>query len=102
MTKRQLKLGYILHGNGVGWGDWRHPDAQANASTDFAYYKREAQLAEAGKFDFLFVADSVFITAKSSPHYLNRFEPLTVLSALAAVTEHIGLVGTLTASYSEP
>lgn len=102
MTKRQLKLGYILHGNGRGWGDWRHPDAQPNASTDFAYYKREAQLAEAGKFDFLFVADSVFITAKSSPHYLNRFEPLTVLSALAAVTEHIGLVATLTSSYSEP
>jgi FMN-dependent oxidoreductase (nitrilotriacetate monooxygenase family) len=102
MTKRQLRLGYILHGNGRGWGDWRHPDAQPNASTDFAYYKREAQLAEQGKFDFLFVADSVFITAKSSPHYLNRFEPLTILSALAAVTEHIGLVGTLTASYSEP
>ena len=103
MTRpRQLKLGFILHGNGVGWGDWRHPDAHPGASTDFAFYKRQAQLAEAGKFDFLFVADSVFITAQSSPHYLNRFEPITVLSGLAAVTEHIGLVATLTVSYSEP
>jgi FMN-dependent oxidoreductase (nitrilotriacetate monooxygenase family) len=99
---RQIKLGFILHGNGRGWGDWRHADAQPNASTDFAYYKRQAQAAERGKFDFLFVADSVYITAKSSPHYLNRFEPLTILSALAAVTEDIGLVGTLTVSYSEP
>jgi FMN-dependent oxidoreductase (nitrilotriacetate monooxygenase family) len=101
-ASRQLKLGFILHGNGVGWGDWRHPDAHPGASTDFAYYKRQAQLAEAGKFDFLFVADSVFITPQSSPHYLNRFEPISVLSGLAAVTSHIGLVATLTVSYSEP
>src|SRR3954468_17059848 len=101
-NKRQLKLGFILHGVGPGWGDWRHPDADPTASTSFSFYKRQAQLAERGKFDFLFVADSLFVTAKSSPHYLNRFEPLTILSGLAAVTEHIGLVGTLTVSYSEP
>lgn len=99
---RQLKLGFMMHGNGTGWGDWGHPAAHPGASTDFAYYKRQAQQAEAARFDFLFVADSVHITPKSSPHYLNRFEPLTILSALAAVTEHIGLVGTLTVSYAEP
>jgi FMN-dependent oxidoreductase (nitrilotriacetate monooxygenase family) len=99
---RQLKLGFILHGVGPGWGDWRHPDAQPTASTDFQFYKRQAQVAEAGKFDFLFVADSVYITEKSSPHYLNRFEPLTILSALAGATNNIGLVATLTVSYSEP
>lgn len=102
MAQRQLKLGFMMHGNGTGWGDWRHPDAQPGASTDFAYYRRQAQIAEAARFDFLFVADSVHITPKSSPHYLNRFEPLTILSALAAVTDHIGLVGTLTVSYAEP
>lgn len=102
MAERQLKLGFMMHGNGTGWGDWRHPDANPAASTDFAYYRRQAQIAEAAKFDFLFVADSVHITPKSSPHYLNRFEPLTILSALAAVTDHIGLVGTLTVSYAEP
>jgi FMN-dependent oxidoreductase (nitrilotriacetate monooxygenase family) len=99
---RQIKLGFILHGVGPGWGDWRHPDAQPTASTDFQFYKRQAQIAEAGKFDFLFVADSVYITEKSSPHYLNRFEPLTILSALAGATNNIGLVATLTVSYSEP
>lgn len=100
-TQRQLKLGFILHGVGPGWDDWRHPDAQVDASTNFAFYKRQAQAAERGKFDYLFVADSVSINARSSPHYLNRFEPFTILSALAAVTEHIGLVGTVTVSYTE-
>jgi FMN-dependent oxidoreductase (nitrilotriacetate monooxygenase family) len=101
-AQRQLKLGFILHGVGPGWGDWRHPDADPGASTDIDFYLRQARLAEAGKFDFLFVADSVHITEKSSPHYLNRFEPLTILSALATATQRIGLVGTLTVSYSEP
>lgn len=102
MSKRQLKLGTILHGVGYGWGEWLHPDALGDASVNFAYYKQQAQLAEKAKFDFAFVADSLHIQAKSSPHYLNRFEPLTVLSALAAVTEHIGLVATITVSYTEP
>jgi len=102
MSARQLKLGFILHGVGPGWGDWRHPDADPTASTNIDFYLRQAKLAEQGKFDFLFVADSVHITEKSSPHYLNRFEPLTILSALATATRNIGLVGTLTVSYSEP
>ena len=67
MANKELKLGFILHGVGPGWGDWRHPDADPSASTNFAFYKRQAKAAEAGKFDFLFVADSVFVTAKSSP-----------------------------------
>lgn len=102
MSQRQLRLGFILHGVGPGWDDWRHPDALVDASTNFGFYKRQAQSAERGKFDYLFVADSVSINARSSPHYLNRFEPLTILSAVAAVTERIGLVGTATVSYTEP
>lgn len=102
MSKRQIKLGAMIHGVGHGWGEWRHPDALADASVNFGFYKQQAQLAEGAKFDFAFIADSLHIHAKSSPHYLNRFEPLTILSALAAVTEHIGLVATITVSYTEP
>jgi len=101
-NKRQLKLGAMVHGVGHGWGEWRHPNAQADASVNFGFYKRQAQLAEAAKFDFVFIADSLHIHEKSSPHYLNRFEPLTILSALAATTEYIGLVATVTVSYTEP
>ena len=99
---RHLKLGAMVHGVGHGWGEWRHPNAQPNASTSFGFYKQQTELAEAAKFDFVFIADSLHIHAKSSPHYLNRFEPLTILSALAAITTHIGLVATVTVSYTEP
>jgi FMN-dependent oxidoreductase (nitrilotriacetate monooxygenase family) len=102
MSTRQLKLGAMVHGVGHGWGEWRHPNAQADASTDLGWYTGQAALAEAAKFDFVFIADSLHIHARSSPHYLNRFEPLTLLSALAATTSHIGLVATVTVSYTEP
>jgi len=102
MSQRQIKLGAMIHGVGHGWGEWRHPDALADASVNFGFYKQQAQLAEGARFDFAFIADSLHIHAHSSPHYLNRFEPLTVLSALAAVTDHIGLVATVTVSYTEP
>ncbi|ORL50495.1 LLM class flavin-dependent oxidoreductase [Pseudomonas putida] len=102
MSKRQIRLGAMIHGVGHGWGEWRHPEALADASVNFGFYKQQAKLAEAAKFDFAFIADSLHIHARSSPHYLNRFEPLTILSALAAVTEHIGLVATVTVSYTEP
>jgi FMN-dependent oxidoreductase (nitrilotriacetate monooxygenase family) len=100
--QRQLKLGAMVHGVGHGWGEWRHPQALPNASVNFGFYKQQAHLAEAAKFDFVFIADSLHIHEKSSPHYLNRFEPLTILSALAATTHNIGLVATVTVSYTEP
>lgn len=102
LKPRQLKLGAMVHGVGHGWGEWRHPNALADASVNFGYYKQQAKLAEAAKLDFVFIADSLHIHEKSSPHYLNRFEPLTILSALAATTENIGLVATVTVSYTEP
>lgn len=48
------------------------------------------------------MSPTVYILTKIDSHFLNRFEPLTVLSALAAVTRRLGLVGTLSTSYSEP
>jgi FMN-dependent oxidoreductase (nitrilotriacetate monooxygenase family) len=99
---KKIKLGAILHGVGGGTSAWRHPDARPDASVNIDYYKHQAQKAEAGKLDLVFVADGLFINEKSLPHFLNRFEPITVLSALAAVTEHVGLVATISTSYSEP
>jgi len=92
----------MIHGVGEKISDWRHPNVPSDASVSFEFYKQQAQLAERGKFDFVFIADALYINEKSNPHYLNRFEPLTILSALAAVTSKIGLVATLSSSYSEP
>lgn len=99
---RQLRLGTILHGASGNMSAWRHPAAKADASINFSFVQETALKAEEGKFDFLFVADGLYINEKSIPHFLNRFEPITVLSALASVTRHLGLVGTLSTSYSEP
>ena len=99
---RQLRLGTILHGASGNMSAWRHPAAKADASINFAFVQDTALKAAEGKLDFLFVADGLYINEKSIPHFLNRFEPITVLSALASVTRHLGLVGTLSTSYSEP
>lgn len=101
-SARQLRLGTILHGASGNMSAWRHPAAAADASINFDFVKETALKAEQGKLDFLFVADGLYINEKSIPHFLNRFEPLTVLSALASLTHNLGLVGTLSTSYSEP
>jgi FMN-dependent oxidoreductase (nitrilotriacetate monooxygenase family) len=101
-NKRKLKFGAIIHGIGGNISGWRHPNIQADASVSLDFYTSQAKKAEEGKFDLVFIADGLHINEKSIPHFLNRFEPLTILSALAAVTSKIGLVGTLSTSYSEP
>ncbi len=100
--QKQLKLGALLHGVGGGTSLWRHPDVDPAASVNFELYKSWVRKAEEGKLDLIFIADGLYITEKSIPHFLNRFEPITLLSALAAVSTNIGLVGTLSTSYSEP
>ena len=100
--KKQLRLGAIIQGASGNMSAWRHPDAVADASINIQFCQQLAQRAEQAKFDFLFVADGLYITEKSIPHFLNRFEPITLLSALSLVTHKIGLVATLSTSYSEP
>lgn len=104
MARRQLKLGLVPTGVG-GPGDsnrWLDTDIPLDASVNVDWYIDVVRQAEAAKFDLVFIVDSQFITANSPPHYLNRLEPLTLLSALAVATKHIGLVATLTTSYNDP
>jgi FMN-dependent oxidoreductase (nitrilotriacetate monooxygenase family) len=104
MAKRQLKLGVVPTGVG-GPGDsnrWLDTDIPTDASVNIDWFIQVAREAEAAKFDLVFIVDSQFITKDSPPHYLNRLEPLTLLSALAVTTSRIGLVGTLTTSYNDP
>jgi FMN-dependent oxidoreductase (nitrilotriacetate monooxygenase family) len=101
---RQLKLGAVTMGAG-GPGQpylWLDEDIPVDASVDVNWYIEQARLAEQAKFDLIFIVDSQFITADSPPHYLNRLEPLTLLSALAVSTRHLGLVATMTTSYNDP
>lgn len=100
--QRKIKFGAIIHGVGGNISGWRHPNVLTNASVNLDFYKQQAKKAEEGKFDLVFIADGLYINEQSIPHFLNRFEPITILSALAAVTSKIGLVGTVSTSYSEP
>ena len=107
-TRRQMKLGAFFHPTGHHIASWRHPDAYAGAAVDFAHYTQLAQTAERGKFDLLFLADSPAMRnwpperQSRVATYIAGFEPITLLSALAAVTKHIGLVATATTTYNEP
>ncbi|NVL32044.1 LLM class flavin-dependent oxidoreductase [Pseudomonas syringae pv. actinidiae] len=104
-TARQMKLGAFLMATGHHVAAWRHPDVPADAGLDFKHYRHLAQVAEAAKFDTLFVSDSVAAATGDIASRMARsdhFEPLTLLSALSAVTDHIGLIATATTTYNEP
>src|SRR5712672_503928 len=104
MSNRQIKLGAVTMGVG-GPGQhfqWLDPEIPGDASVNIGWYIEQVQLAEAAGFDLVFIVDSQFITPDAPPHYLNRLEPMTLLSALAVVTRNIGLVATMTTSYNDP
>ncbi len=85
---------------------WRHPNAPGKEIFTLKYYADLARRAEAAALDNIFIADHVAIwdTVPSGvPHYANsRLEPITLLAALSAVTENIGLMATASTSYTEP
>ncbi len=104
-----LHLGAFLYPGGHHVAAWRHPDAKADAGIDPGHYRRLAQVAEAAKFDLIFLADGVSIRgddidalSRTATRYVGQFEPLTLLSHLSAVTERIGLVATASTTYNEP
>ncbi|KAF0815163.1 Nitrilotriacetate monooxygenase component A [Andreprevotia sp. IGB-42] len=107
--KEQIRLGAFLQATGHHVASWRHPQADADAGLNFEHYKAVTQLAERAKFDAIFLADGVGVRDRStSVEALSRngklatFEPLTLFSALSAVTEHIGFIATASTSYNEP
>ena len=109
MTKRQMKLGLSMRYLGYHDAAWRHPDVPAGGSSDYHHFLRCAQRAEAAKFDMVFFADGLGVRANDTPpgslSHSNRnveLEPLTLLSAIAPMTKHIGLVSTASTTYNEP
>lgn len=101
-SKKQLKLGIMINGAGGHMNAWRHSDVPADASVNLKHYQAIAKQAEDAGFKFAFIADGVYINEKSIPHFLNRFEPISILSALAVTTSKLGLVATISTSYSDP
>ena len=101
-SKRKLRLGAFFSGTGSNMASWRHPQAVPDGPINLQYYRDLTRKAEDAKLDFVFFGDGLYISEKSHPIFLNRFEPLTLLAALAMDTTHIGVAATLSTTYSEP
>lgn len=98
-----MHLNLFLNNMGHHESSWRHPSSESQKMFELSYFKQLAQKAENANLDSLFLADRLSTT----PHSIENgsqvsFEPTTLLSALAAVTERIGLIGTVSTSFNEP
>ncbi len=104
---KQMHLGAFMRPVSLHTGAWRYPGSAPDANFSFGHLKRFAQTLEAAKFDAFFMADHLAVLnmpveALKRSHTVTSFEPFTLLSALAAVTERIGLVATASTTFDAP
>jgi FMN-dependent oxidoreductase (nitrilotriacetate monooxygenase family) len=110
MRNDTMHLGLFLRGCGHHVSAWRHPSSRPDAPADFNHYVAAARQAEDAKFDVVFLAESLQLettdmaaASKMSPIGTGgHFEPLSLISALAARTEKIGLVATASTTFYQP
>ncbi|MFG3205593.1 NtaA/DmoA family FMN-dependent monooxygenase [Streptomyces sp. NPDC048192] len=81
-------------------------DPAAGSHIEFSSFVHFAQTAERAKFDFLFLAEGLRLREQGGQIYdldvVGRPDTFTVLAALAAVTERLGLTGTINSTFNEP
>jgi FMN-dependent oxidoreductase (nitrilotriacetate monooxygenase family) len=102
MTRRRLHLNAFLMENGHHEASWRLPESDPHAGTDVTHWKRMARIAERGKLDSLFLADSPVLWGDIGRRPSGALEPTVLLTALAGATDHIGLIATASTTYNEP
>lgn len=107
MSSKQMKLGVFAMSPGHHVAAWRQKDAQADLGSNFRAYAQIARQAEAAKFDMVFLDDVTAVkdTSAETGTRVARsafFEPVTLLSGLAAVTSRIGLTATASTTYNDP
>ncbi len=104
----QAILMFTPEWNGMHPGAWRLPDSAHDGATDFEVVRRLVQRAEHAKLHGFFLADPTgFRLELSHPSLARtataaRFEPFTLMAAMAMCTERIGLVMTANTTYEEP
>ncbi|MEV8099397.1 LLM class flavin-dependent oxidoreductase [Kitasatospora sp. NPDC085879] len=99
---RQLHFNLFLMGVGHHEAAWRHPRTDPAQAADIGHFQNLARQAEAASFDSVFLADGVEARSDGGWGLISHFEPFTLLTALAVVTERIGLIGTVSTGFSEP
>jgi FMN-dependent oxidoreductase (nitrilotriacetate monooxygenase family) len=104
---RQLHFNAFMRPASIHTGAWRYPGAFPDANFNLDHTVRFIQTLERGKFDTFFMADHMAVLnmpveALKRSHTVTSFEPFTLLSALAMVTKHIGLVATGSTTFDSP
>ena len=104
---KKLHLTAFMRPVSLHTGAWRYPGSYADANFNLAHLKSFIQKLEAAKFDAFFMADHLAVLnmpveALKRSHTVTSFEPFTLLAALSAVTEKIGLAATASTTYDEP
>src|SRR6202046_3364406 len=107
MADRRLRLGAFMRPVGIHTGWWRYPGGLPDANFNFKHLKSFAQTLERGRFDAFFMADHLAVLnmpvqGLKRSATVTSFDPLTLLPALAVVTEHLGLSATASTTYNEP
>jgi FMN-dependent oxidoreductase (nitrilotriacetate monooxygenase family) len=81
-------------------------DPASGSHIEFDSFRRFAQIAERGRFDFLFLAEGLRLREQNGLIYdldvVGRPDTFTILAALAAVTDRLGLTGTINSTFNEP
>ncbi|AYF75412.1 LLM class flavin-dependent oxidoreductase [Nocardia yunnanensis] len=101
-ARKPFHLNAFLMGVGHHEAAWRHPRTQERRVLDVKHFQELGQIAERGKLDSVFFADGLAVGPRIKRNALAVFEPVTLLAAIAAATEHIGLIATASTSYNEP
>ncbi|MEU4625112.1 LLM class flavin-dependent oxidoreductase [Actinoplanes sp. NPDC023801] len=99
---RELHLNAFLMSVGHHEASWRLPESDPHAGWDVKHFQELARIAERGKLDSIFFADSPVLQGDPGRRPAGKLEPTVLLTALAAVTERIGLIATASTSYNEP
>ena len=101
VASRQMHMGVFVLGTGNHSAGWRYEGA-FRTHMELPVMREIARIAERGKFDLLFISDSMVMDPTDHPSFLCRFEPTTLITALSQTTTHIGLGATVSTSFNEP
>ncbi|WP_144109611.1 LLM class flavin-dependent oxidoreductase [Paraburkholderia sp. BCC1886] len=99
-ARRTLHLNTNVTGTGRHPAGWRTLD-NPKSITDLGFFTAIAQIAERGKLDAVFLSDSLALRGHANGP-AQSLEPTVLLTALAGLTQHVGLIGTASTTFSDP
>lgn len=99
---KTLHINAFLMGVGHHEAAWRHPPSASAEPGSVEHFQNLGRIAERGKLDSVFFADNLSTGHNPTRNVQSTFEPITLLTAIAAVTERVGLISTASTSFNEP